>query len=62
MGGGQQDHRVVHGNGEMPSQIPCGSAMEIAQGYLKLVHQSPFLGHVSVYCTCCLQPETAGFF
>ena len=28
--------------------------------FLKSIHQSPFLGHVSVYCPCCLHPETAG--
>ena len=62
----------------MPSLIPCGSGIETAmyiialssflvsaqllQGFLKLIHQSPFLGHVSVYCLCCLHPETAGSF
>ena len=29
---------------------------------LKLVHQSPFLSHVSVNCPCCIHQETAGIF
>ena len=33
MCGGQLDQSVVHGKGEMPSVIPCGSAIEIAYVY-----------------------------
>ena len=53
----------------MPSQIPCGSAIEtehVHYGpfllFLKLAHQSVFLGHVSVYCPSCVNPETAYIF
>ena len=60
----------------MPIQIPCGSAIETAHvhygsfsvfvsdysRFLKLIHQSLFLGDVSVYCQCCLNPEIAGIF
>ena len=75
MGGGQLDHRVVHGKGEMHSQITCGSVIETAyvhygsfllflsqhlQSIFKLAHQSPFLGYFSDYCPCCQHPETAG--
>ena len=42
MGGGQLDHRVVHGTGEMPSQITCGSAIETAY-----FHYSSFFLFVS---------------
>ena len=60
----------------MPSQMPCGSAIETAHvhygsfsvlvsaslRFLRLIHQSPFLGDVSVYCSCCLNLETAEIF
>ena len=47
------------------AHVPYGSfsvLVSASSRFLKLIHQSPFLGHVSVYCTCCLNPETAGIF
>ena len=53
---------IIQESQDLPSQIHCGSAIETAHVYygsfsvlvsasprfLKLIHQSPFLGHVSV--------------
>ena len=76
MGGGQLDYRIVHWQrGDAQSDTlwkcdrnctcPLGSfsvLVSTSPWFLKLIHQSPFLGHVSAYCLCCLNPETANIF
>ena len=74
VGGGELDHRIGHWQkGDAGSDTlwqcdrNCMSIMTLSfvlvsasSRFLKLINQFPFLGHVSVYCPCCLHPETAG--